>query len=175
MRVDNGEKEGYVKIRPHSSQFNRKMNSEYFFDDLPPGDYHLMIRQNFKPGHCVSPVTVTLGAHKAASLSNDLTSGTGFGGQNMFQSQAEEQERPRSSNQLPLNLNTYKFMGGESDFGQGPSGDKAGYLLFTGPIQLNNKEDKNTISFEVEKNDTLVRFHAEETGIHLVLKENNDH
>ena len=61
-------------------------------------------------------------------------------------------------------------MGGESDFGQGTSGDKAGYLLFTGPIQYNPKEEANTISFEVEKNKTLVRFYAEETGIVLALK-----
>lgn len=62
-------------------------------------------------------------------------------------------------------------MGGESDFGQGTSGDKAGYLLFTGPIQYNPVEDQNIISFEVEKNNTLVRFYAEETGIILSLKE----
>ena len=66
-------------------------------------------------------------------------------------------------------------MGGESDFGQGTSGSKAGYLLFSGPIQMNNDVEKNTISFEIEKNKTLIRVHAEETGIVLALKENSEH
>ena len=76
--VNSGEE--VVKIPASSVQFNRKMNSEYFFYDIQPGKYHVMLRQNFKEGHCVSPVTLTLGAHKTSANENDLTSGTGFGG-----------------------------------------------------------------------------------------------
>ena len=57
----------------------------------------------------------------------------------MFQSLAEEQERPRLATKLPINLGTYKYMGGEYATVK-EAGAAAGYILFSGPVQLDEAE-----------------------------------
>lgn len=115
-------------------------------------------------------MTVTIRSWTAAAAGLDRP---GIQGQHLYQSQAEQQERPRTANKLPLNLNTYKFMGGES---QRETGAAGGYLLFSGPVQLDELESQNQIAFSITKNPTLVRMYAENAGIVLTLLEtNNDH
>jgi len=86
----------------------------------------------------------------------------------LYQSQAEEQERPRIAAHLPLDLGTHKFMGGETRLVDNKQ-EKVTSLLFSGPLQLDALESQNIITFEVEKADTRVRLYAEHEGISLKL------
>jgi hypothetical protein len=43
--------------------------------------------------------------------------------------------------------------------------------LFSGPIQFSDLESQNTITVEIEKNDTSIRLYAEQQGITFTLKE----
>jgi hypothetical protein len=64
-------------------------------------------------------------------------------------------------------------MGGESHDGQSAAG---GYLLFSGPVQLDELESQNQIAFSVAKGPTLVRMYAENAGLVLTLhKTSSDH
>jgi hypothetical protein len=133
--VSSSEKSEEAELRrdlaPASVDFQKKHAATYLFTDIPAGTYELKLRQRFKEkSGCGSPVFVTIRTWKAASSSISLEK-VGHAGQNLYQSQAEEQERPRAANRLPLNLNTYKFMGGESN-----AAANALYLLFSGPVQL---------------------------------------
>ena len=126
-------------ITPATVDFSKKQSTTYLFTNIFSGRYELKLRQRFKASDCASSVAVTIRSWGAASSSMSLDQ-PGFQGQNLYQSQAEEQERPRTANKLPLNLNTYKFMGGESQEGAGAAG---GYLLFSGPVQLDELESQN--------------------------------
>jgi hypothetical protein len=76
-----------------------------------------------------------MNAWKASS--GKITSARGgIGSINLYQSQAEEQERPRKATHLPIDLNTYKYMGGEHAFPTQTG--HAEYLLFSGPIQFSD-------------------------------------
>jgi hypothetical protein len=64
-------------------------------------------------------------------------------------------------------------MGGESQEGAGAAG---GYLLFSGPVQLDENESQNQIAFSITKAPTLVRMYAENAGIVLTLHDtSSDH
>ena len=66
---------------------------------------------------------------------------------------------------MPLDLKTYKFLGGE------PKGDNlAEELIFSGPIQFDELEEKNVILFSVNKNDTIIRFYVERFSTILTLE-----
>lgn len=147
-------------VAPGSVEYSKKHATTYIFTDIPAGNYLLKLRQRFKKKDgCGSPITAMVKAWKAASTTVSIER-PGIAGQNLYQSQAEEQERPRVASKLPLNLNTYKFMGGEDETGNG-HGVNGGYLLFSGPIQLDARESQNRITFDVSKNDTAVRVYAE--------------
>jgi len=151
-------------LAPTTADFSKKHSTTYLFTDIPAGKYELKLRQRFKDDRCASSVAVILKSWTAASGSISLDRG-GVTGQNLYQSQAEEQERPRTANKLPLNLSTYKFMGGERESLAGAGG----YLLFSGPVQLDELESQNNIAFTVDKNDTLIRLYVENAGIALSL------
>jgi len=57
-------------------------------------------------------------------------------------------------------------MGGESKDGPGAAG---GYLLFSGPVQLDELESQNQIAFTITEAPSLVRMYAENAGIVLTL------
>jgi hypothetical protein len=64
-------------------------------------------------------------------------------------------------------------MGGESHDGHSAAG---GYLLFSGPVQLDELESQNQIAFSVANGPTLVRLYAENAGLILTLhKTSTDH
>ncbi len=66
---------------------------------------------------------------------------------------------------MPLNLKTYKFLGGEV------KGDNlAEELIFSGPIQFDELEEKNVILFKINKNYTIVRFYVERFSTMLTLE-----
>jgi pSer/pThr/pTyr-binding forkhead associated (FHA) protein len=44
-------------------------------------------------------------------------------------------------------------------------------LLWSGHIQLEDEESQNHIDFNIEKNDTVVRFYAESSEISMNLEE----
>ena len=159
------------ELLPSSVDFSRKHSTTYHFTDLEVGNYFVKLRQRFKESGCASPATITVVAQKAAADHANLRSG-GVGGLNMYQSQSEEQENPRLASQLPLDLGTYKFLGGEASQ-PGRSASEGAYVLFSGPVQLSEHESQNRISFKVEANRTLVRFYAEHAEIALTLKDAN--
>jgi hypothetical protein len=66
-------------------------------------------------------------------------------------------------------LSTYKYTGGEHAF---PTSEgHANYILFSGPVQLNDLDTQNTITFSITKNDTVVRLYAEHAEITFTLKD----
>lgn len=122
-----------------------------------------------KANGCRSEVVIQYQAMKALSSSVNLDRPS-LSGQNVYQSQSEDQDRPRIASRLPLDLNTYKFMGGEQDF-TGEALDHPHYLHFSGPVQLDDLESNNRISFTVEKNGTTVKIYVEHAGLALALTE----
>jgi len=106
-------------LAPTTMDYARKQSTTYFFTDLPAGKYQVKLRQRFKEQDCAAPLTITVQAKKAVSADLERAS------MNLFQSQAEEQESPRTASKLPLDLGTYKF---------GAS------LLFSGTVQLDELE-----------------------------------
>lgn len=125
-------------ILPKSVDFTRKHSTSYTFTNVAPGAYILKFRQTSKPSGCRSEVVVQYQAMKALSASVNLDRPS-ISGQNVYQSQSEDQVRPRIASRLPLDLNTYKFMGGEANY-TGEALDHPHYLLFSGPVQLDDLE-----------------------------------
>jgi hypothetical protein len=157
-------------LTPAAVEFSRKQSTTYVFSDLQPGSYEIRVRQGFKQPDCASPFTLAIKAQKAASTSISLEEGQT---QNLFQSQAEEQEAPRTASKLPLHLSTYKFGGQPSRSGSSAS---SGSVLFSGAVQLDELESQNRISFEVREEGTLVRMYAEHEGLAMTLSDSSsDH
>jgi len=63
-----------------------------------------------------------------------------------------------------MNLGTYKYTGGEYQSIK-EAGAAAGYLLFSGPVQMDELESQNRINFKVDHNNTVLRVYAEHTGV----------
>jgi hypothetical protein len=154
-------------LTPATVEFSRKQSTTYVFPDLHPGSYEIRIRQSFKQSDCAAPFTLSVKAEKAASASISLEEGRT---QNLFQSQAEEQEAPRTASKLPLHLSTYKFGGTPSRSG---SSAFSGSVLFSGAVQLDELESQNRISFEVREENTLVRMYAEHEGLAMTLSDSS--
>lgn len=93
----------------------------------------------------------------------------GMTGIQLFQSESEEQERPRAATKLPLDLNNYKFIGPQAK--QSAVSSNGDYFVFSGPVQLDERDTDNFIIFSVNNNNTLVRIYAERAGIILGLEE----
>jgi len=67
----------------------------------------------------------------------------GLSGLQIYQSQSEEQERPRAASRLPIDLRTYKYSAKIS-------GAQSESVLFSGPIQMDEQDGNNYISFDIE-------------------------
>jgi len=90
----------------------------------------------------------------------------GFSGISLYQSESEEDERPRIASQLPIDLKSYKFLGAE------PKGEEiADGVIFSGPVQFDEKESENYILIPVEKDNSIVRVYVERAGTTLTLEE----
>ena len=63
----------------------------------------------------------------------------------------------RLPSSLPIDLNSYRFMGG------GSTEDR--YLLFSDFFELNDDESKNKISLNIKNDDTVVRIYSEDASI----------
>jgi hypothetical protein len=71
---------------------------------------------------------------------------------------------------LPLDLNTYKFLGAQtkkSNYGV----TQVENIAYSGPIKLDERESENFIAFEVKHPGSLVRFYLEMEGVHLTLEQ----
>jgi hypothetical protein len=68
-----------------------------------------------------------------------------------------------------MDLSSYKYLGGEHAFPTQTG--HAGYILFSGPVQLSEMETQNTITFPIAQNDTLVRFYAEHAELSFTLRD----
>jgi hypothetical protein len=66
-------------------------------------------------------------------------------------------------------------MGGEQE-ASGAAGVNGGYLLFSGPVQLDELESQNRIAFSVAKNETVLRLYVEHAGLIMTLSDTStDH
>lgn len=92
-----------------------------------------------------------------------------FGTMHLFQSASEQNDRPRASDRLPLDLGTYKFLGGEP-VGMNAGGNHALSMLFSGPIQFDERAENNVITFNVFEDRTFVRFYVETPTMTLTLE-----
>lgn len=61
-------------------------------------------------------------------------------------------------------------MGGEQA-ASAAAGVNGGYLLFSGPVQLDERESQNRIAFTVWKAGTVVRLYVEHAGLQLTLSD----
>ena len=68
----------------------------------------------------------------------------------------------RLPSSLPIDLNSYRFMGG------GSTEDR--YLLFSDFFELNDDEKKNKISINVKSDDTVVRIYSEDSSIKIIQR-----
>jgi hypothetical protein len=79
-------------------------------------------------------------------------------------------EQPRAANRLPLDLNSYKFMGAPKG-----SSHEMENVLFSGPVQLDEAESQNHITFSVEST-SMIRIYIEKAGLVLKLEQlDGDH
>mmetsp|Transcript_21057 Transcript_21057/g.32610 ORF Transcript_21057/g.32610 Transcript_21057/m.32610 type:complete len:161 (+) Transcript_21057:1894-2376(+) len=99
------------KISPTTVDFSVQGTTIYSFSHLEPGAYMIKLRERFKASHCASPAALSVKSWTSASRTASLSRG-GLAGLNLYQSQQEDQERPRLPNRLPLNLDTLKFKPG---------------------------------------------------------------
>ena len=145
------------KIAPSAIDFSIKGTTIYGFHHLQPGTYKMKFRQPFKESHCATSVSISLNAW----ISHPAGSKASFSGLNLYQSQQEEEERPRLSTKLPIDLNSFKFKGGPNK--------KEDHLLFSGPVQLDKIENQNIIHFSVEQDNTEIHFYGEHSGLAMTL------
>ena len=68
----------------------------------------------------------------------------------------------RLPSSLPIDLNSYRFMGG------GITEDR--YLLFSDFFELNDDEERNKISLKIKSADTVVRIYFEDSSIKISQK-----
>ena len=137
----------------------------HHYTKVSPGTYIVKLRQRFKSKGCQTYLTLSLKAQSSTSQQASLRK-SGFGSLDLFQSQSEEQERPRQAHRLPMDLESYKFAGGH----YWSHGDSSNYhTLFSGPVQVSEIDTENLISFQVKKNNTQVRAYAEQAGVRMVL------
>ena len=145
----------------------------YFFSNIHSGKYTFKIRESFKKGKgsCQSAVTISIKTWPLGQSHESLLKGSIRGSQ-LFQSESEMNERPRDAIGLPINLNTYKFIGAELKEGQ-----HVAHVAFSGAIRLNERESENYIVFETKHPKSFVRFYVEKADVALTLEklENNEH
>jgi len=97
-----------TETTPTSIDFTRKHATTYLFTNIVAGKYEVSVHQRFKAKTCRSPVTLSYRSWEAGASAVTLERG-GLSGLQIYQSQSEEQERPRAASRLPLDLRTYKF------------------------------------------------------------------
>lgn len=151
---------------PASVGYTRKQAISYLFTNIVAGSYEVSLHQRFKPKDTRSPVTLSLRAWPAGASAAIFERG-GLLGLQIYQSQSEEQERPRAASRLPLDLRTYKFTAVSAE--QKDSQQRES-VLFSGPVQLDESDSENYISFAVEGL-SLIRVYAERAGLVLQLEE----
>ena len=93
---------------PTSTSFSQKQATTYLFTNIVAGPYEVRLHQRFKPKDTTAPVTLSVRTWPAGASAANLERG-GLQGLQIYQSQSEEQERPRAASRLPLDLRTYKF------------------------------------------------------------------
>lgn len=80
-----------------------------------------------------------------------------------YMSKSEEwQGVYRLPSSLPIDLNSYRFLGG------GPAEDR--YLLFSDFFELNDNEDQNKVNLNVKSADTIVRIYWEDSSVRVQQK-----
>ena len=69
---------------------------------------------------------------------------------------------------MPLDLNSYKFIDGEYSANGNVQGRTG--IVFSGPVQMDERESENFVSFDVRTDHTLIRFYVEYDGVVLTLE-----
>ena len=95
---------------PTSIDYSRKFSTSYLFTNIHAGKYILKLHQRFKSSQCSSYISLSARSWNAGASSVILENG-GMIGVQLYQSESEEQERPRAADMLPLDLGNYKFIG----------------------------------------------------------------
>ena len=69
----------------------------------------------------------------------------------------QEDDVKRVALNMPVDLNSFKFLGG--------GGTEGNYLLFSDMVQLSEVDAENKISIEIARDDTKVRVYFEDTTL----------
>lgn len=149
------------ETNPASVGYSRKQATTYLFTNIKAGPYEVRLHQRFKPKDTTAPVTLSVRSWASGASSAHLERG-GLQGLQIYQSQSEEQERPRAATRLPIDLRTYKYAAQTS-------GSQSESVLFSAPIQMNEQDGANYISFAVEGT-SLIRVYAERAGLVLQVE-----
>jgi hypothetical protein len=69
-----------------------------------------------------------------------------------------------------------KFLGGEPKYTEKTKGKHAWLMLYSAPVQLDERDEDNFVMFEVRDEHTLFRIYVEHPSIVLILEQiDNDH
>jgi len=147
---------------PTSFGYTKKQAITYLFTNIVAGTYEISLHQRFKPKDTRSPVALTMRCWPAGASTAVFERG-GLQGLQMYQSQSEEQERPRAASRLPIDLRTYKYAATSTDSRSSQPNEP---VLFSGPVQLDEQDSENCIYFAVESL-SLIRVYAERAGLVL--------
>ena len=151
---------------PEIVDFSRKDATVYLFKMIHSGSYTFRVRERFKKNtECQSAVTLTIRTWSAGKSHEHLVKG-GIVGTQLYQSMAELDEHPREAQRLPINLNTYKYIGAELK-----EGNHASKIIFSGPIKLDEREQQNYVVFEVTKPGSFIRVYIEMPGAAMTLEQ----
>lgn len=91
-------------------------------------------------------------------------------GDMVYQSETELNEKPREVDKLPLDLRMSKFLGGEPKYTEQTRGRHAWNMLYSAPIQLDERDQENFVLFEVRDDHTFFRIYVEHPAIVLILE-----
>ena len=155
-----GDDQGILK--PHMT-VNTKHQTKWVYNGLDKGKYIVRAIQPQKSSSCLNMIEARFRATDSMeSILNDYYR-LGNGSGDRFMSKQEEWNGVyRLPSSLPIDLNSFRFLGGGST--------ETRYLLFSDFFELNDDESKNKISLNIKSDDTVVRIYSEDSSIHLTQK-----
>lgn len=104
-------------------------------------------------------VQVTFKPSAPLDLQLDRTNANIHESRKFLSKQNDQETVRRIPAHLPLNLNSFKYLGG--------GGQEQGYLLVSEYVRLQEDDALNRISFEAAKDNTFVRVYFEDTTLTL--------
>lgn len=131
-----------------------KSRQQIRYNSLKSGEYEVYVYYPNRPKEaCDINTLVTIKSNKP--IQEDYKLNNGLRVTQHYQSKIDSASSIPT--RLPLDLNSLKFLAYE----------KSGYLLFSDDLELSKDEASNTITVEVEEDDTLIRIYFEDNSLQI--------